>query len=211
MAFQVALGKALKIAESLNNNVTEKVESSLDKKDVKLPTPGCVWANQRKRILLTICLTDVTDPVIHLGGKNLYFKTVGGVTSPASVTSNISSMTATERRAELHAELAELVRLSGSQSDSELVNLASLYYGLTETLKTEATTTNLGPAQLRDLAETEVSSALSGLSDAARAYLPWIFGSLSDQQLILIACGAQFTVPTGLMASFTASVLTESV
>ena len=141
----------------------------------------------------------------------LYFKTVGGVTSPASVTSNISSMTATERRAELQAELAELVRLSGSQSDSELVNLASLYYGLTETLKTEATTTNLGPAQLRDLAEVEVSSALSGLSDAARAYLPWIFGSLSDQQLILIACGAQFTVPTGLTASLTAPVLTESV
>ena len=78
MAFQVALGKALKIAESLNNNGKENVDSSLDKKEVRLPPPGCVWANHRKRILLTICLTDVTDPVIHLDRKNLYFKAVGG-------------------------------------------------------------------------------------------------------------------------------------
>ena len=90
MAFQVALGKALKIAkerkslmaESLNNNGNEKVKSSLDKKEespaVRPPPPGCVWANQRKRILLTICLTDVTDPVIYLGRKKLYFQAVGG-------------------------------------------------------------------------------------------------------------------------------------
>ena len=82
MAFQVALGKAQKIAESLNNNGNEKVKSSLDKKEespaVRPPPPGCVWANQRKRILLTICLTDVTDPVIYLGRKKLYFQAVGG-------------------------------------------------------------------------------------------------------------------------------------
>ena len=77
MAFQVALSKAMKIAESLTNN-----NSSLDKKAersvARPPPPGCVWANQRKRILLTICLTDVTDPVIHLGRKKLHFKAVGG-------------------------------------------------------------------------------------------------------------------------------------
>ena len=82
MAFQVALSKALKIAESLNNNGNEKVKSSLDKEEEssvsRPPPPGCVWANQRKRILLTICLTDVTDPVIRLGRKKLYFKAVGG-------------------------------------------------------------------------------------------------------------------------------------
>ena len=83
MAFQVALSKALKIAESLNNNNgNEKVKSSLDKKEEssvsRPPPPGCVWANQRKRILLTICLTDVTDPVIRLERKKLYFKAVGG-------------------------------------------------------------------------------------------------------------------------------------
>ena len=79
MAFQVALGKAQKIAESLNNNGNEKVKSSLDKKEESSAVrPGCVWANQRKRILLTICLTDVTDPVIYLGRKKLYFQAVGG-------------------------------------------------------------------------------------------------------------------------------------
>ena len=90
MAFQVALAKAqkmaeMKMAEMLNNNsqsVGEKVKSSLDKKEessaVRPPPPGCVWANQRKRILLTICLTDVTDPVIHLDRKKLYFKAAGG-------------------------------------------------------------------------------------------------------------------------------------
>lgn len=78
MAFQVALSKALKIAESLNNNngkeKVEKEESSV----ARPPPPGCVWANQRKRILLTICLTDVTEPVIRLGRKKLYFKAAGG-------------------------------------------------------------------------------------------------------------------------------------
>lgn len=75
-AFAEALRKAAKIAESLNNNGKENF--SLDRKEVRLPPPGCVWADHRKRILLTICLTDVTDPVIHLGSKNLYFKAVGG-------------------------------------------------------------------------------------------------------------------------------------
>ena len=78
MAFQVALGKAKKIAGSLNNNGKDKGDPPLDKKEVRPPPPGCVWANHRKRILLTICLTDVTDPVIHLGRKELYFKAVGG-------------------------------------------------------------------------------------------------------------------------------------
>ena len=132
----------------------------------------------------------------------LYFKTVAGVLSPASVTSTIGSMNSTERRAELESELTGLVSLTESQladlSEAELVNLATLYYGLTETLKTETDTSSLGPAHLRDLAELEVSSGVSGLSEAARQFLPWIFGSLSDQQLILIACGAQFSVPTGL-------------
>ena len=80
MAFQVALSKAKKIAESLNNNNAignEKVKK--EESSVAIPPPpGCVWANQRKRILLTICLTDVTDPVIRLGRKKLYFKAVGG-------------------------------------------------------------------------------------------------------------------------------------
>ena len=84
MAFQIALSKAKKIAGSLNNNgnVQEKVNSSLDTKEecsvVRPPPPGCVWANHRKRILLTVCLTDVTDPVIHLDRKNMYFKAMGG-------------------------------------------------------------------------------------------------------------------------------------
>ena len=129
----------------------------------------------------------------------LYFKTVSGVLSPGSVSSTISSMNASERRAELESELTDLVGLTASQasdlSPAELVNLATLYYGLTETLKTETDTSSLGRAQLRDLAEMEVTS---GLSEAAQQFLPWIFGSLSDQQLILLACGAQFTVPTGL-------------
>ena len=82
MSFQVELSKAKKIAESLNNNENENVYYALDKKEespiARPPPPGCVWANHRKRILLTICLTDVTDPVIHLGRKKLYFKAVGG-------------------------------------------------------------------------------------------------------------------------------------
>lgn len=82
MPFQVELGKSMKIAETLNNNGNEKVKSLLEKKEessaVRPPPPGCVWANQRKRILLTICLTDVTDPVIYLGRKKLYFQAVGG-------------------------------------------------------------------------------------------------------------------------------------
>ena len=135
----------------------------------------------------------------------LYFKTVAGVLSPASVTSTIGSMNSTERRAELESELTGLVSLTESQladlSETELVNLATLYYGLTETLKTETDTTRLGRAQLRDLAESEVTSGVTGLSEAAQQFLPWIFGSLSDQQLILLACGAQFTVPTGLTGS----------
>ena len=134
----------------------------------------------------------------------LYFKTVAGARSPASVSSTIASLTAGERRAELQSELAGLLRLDESQSqasdlsDAQLVNLASLYYCLTETLQTAADTTRLSPAQLRDLVELEVISAVSGLSDTARAFLPWIFGSLSDQQLVLLACGAQFSVPSGL-------------
>ena len=105
----------------------------------------------------------------------------------------------------MESELTGLVGLTESQasdlSSAELVNLATLYYGLTETLKTETDTTRLGRAQLRDLAESEVTSGVSGLSEAAQQFLPWIFGSLSDQQLILLACGAQFTVPTGLTGS----------
>ena len=120
------------------------------------------------------------------------------------MSSTIASLTAGERRAELQSELAGLLRFEsqgqGSDlTDSQLVNLASLYYCLTETLQTAADTTSLSPAQLRDLAELEVISAVSGLSDTARAFLPWIFGSLSDQQLVLLACGAQFTVPSGLL------------
>ena len=135
----------------------------------------------------------------------LYFKTVSGALSPASVSSTISSLNTTERRAELESELSELVGLTESQasdlSEAELVNLATLYYGLTVTLKTEPDTSSLGPAHLRDLAELQVSSGVSGLSEAAQRFLPWIFASLSDQQLILIACGAQFSVPTGLTVS----------
>ena len=61
--------------------------------------------------------------------------------------------------------------------------------------------------------EMEVSSGFSGLSEVAQQYLPWIFGSLTHQQLILIACGAQFTVPSGwtVLSPMVTSVFTRSV
>ena len=67
------------------------------------------------------------------------------------MTSTITSMNATEKRTELESELTGLIRLPELQglSEAELVNLASLYYGLTETLQTEISLSSLGPAQLR--------------------------------------------------------------
>ena len=145
----------------------------------------------------------------------LYFKTLSGARSPTIVTSTITSMNATEKRTELESELTGLIRLPELQdlSEAELVNLASLYYGLTQTLQTEISLSSLGPAQLRELAEMEVSSGFSGLSEVAQQYLPWIFGSLTHQQLILIACGAQFTVPSGwtVLSPMVTSVFTRSV
>ena len=128
----------------------------------------------------------------------LYFKTLDDMTTPASVTSTITSMSSSEKRAELVSELDEVLVLSQSDlealSDSDLVNAASLYYGLTETLQTSHNTSSLNLLQLRDLAEVEVTSQFSG---TAKEYLLWTFGSLSDQQLILVACNAEFLVPSG--------------
>ncbi|XP_023340914.1 prostaglandin E synthase 3 isoform X2 [Eurytemora carolleeae] len=44
----------------------------------KIPPPGCTWAQRPKHIILTICLTDVKDPVIKVEPGKLYFKGVGG-------------------------------------------------------------------------------------------------------------------------------------
>merc|ERR1712026_127430 len=44
----------------------------------KVPPPGCVWAQRPKHIILSICLTDVKDPVIKVEKTKLYFKGVGG-------------------------------------------------------------------------------------------------------------------------------------
>merc|ERR1711962_407705 len=44
----------------------------------KLPPPGTMWAQRPKHIILTICLTDVKDPVIKVEATKLYFKGVGG-------------------------------------------------------------------------------------------------------------------------------------
>merc|ERR1712117_703237 len=46
--------------------------------DKKIPPPGCVWAQRPKHIILSICLTDVKDPVIKVEKNKLYFKGVGG-------------------------------------------------------------------------------------------------------------------------------------
>ena len=45
---------------------------------VRVPPPGCVWAQRPKHIILSICLTDVKDPVIKVEKTKLYFKGVGG-------------------------------------------------------------------------------------------------------------------------------------
>ena len=44
----------------------------------RIPPPGCVWAQRPKHIMLSICLTDVKDPVIKVEKNKLYFKGVGG-------------------------------------------------------------------------------------------------------------------------------------
>ena len=44
----------------------------------RVPPPGCVWAQRPKHIILSICLTDVKDPVIKVEKTKLYFKGVGG-------------------------------------------------------------------------------------------------------------------------------------
>ena len=44
----------------------------------RLPPPGTMWAQRPKHIILTICLTDVKDPVIKVEATKLYFKGVGG-------------------------------------------------------------------------------------------------------------------------------------
>ena len=44
----------------------------------RIPPPGCVWAQRPKHIILSICLTDVKDPVIKVEKNKLYFKGVGG-------------------------------------------------------------------------------------------------------------------------------------
>ena len=45
---------------------------------VRIPPPGCVWAQRPKHIILAVCLTDVKDPVIKVEKNKLYFKGVGG-------------------------------------------------------------------------------------------------------------------------------------
>merc|ERR1712200_163624 len=44
----------------------------------KLPPPGCMWAQHPKHIILSIQLTDVTNPTIKVEPTKLYFKGVGG-------------------------------------------------------------------------------------------------------------------------------------
>ena len=44
----------------------------------RVPPPGCMWAQRPKHIILSICLTDVKDPVIKVEKNKLYFKGVGG-------------------------------------------------------------------------------------------------------------------------------------
>ena len=46
--------------------------------NVRIPPPGCVWAQRPKHIILAICLTDVKEPVIKVEKTKLYFKGVGG-------------------------------------------------------------------------------------------------------------------------------------
>merc|ERR1712227_257618 len=43
-----------------------------------LPHPSCMWAQRPKHLILSICLTDVKDPVIKVEKNKLYFKGVGG-------------------------------------------------------------------------------------------------------------------------------------
>lgn len=128
----------------------------------------------------------------------LYFKTLDGVTTPSSVASNIFSMTDAGKRTELETELDAMVGLTtgelSSLSEEELINVATLVYGLKETLDSDNDTTSLGFHQLRDLAEVEVADQFTG---TAREYLLWTMASLSDQQLILLACSAEFLVPAG--------------
>ena len=128
----------------------------------------------------------------------LYFKTLDGVTSPASVTATINNMNDSQKRAQLETELDPLIGLNNSQlsalSNEEIIDVATLYYGLTEVLEAEQDTTGLNQVQLRDLAEVTVSAKFTGL---AKEFLLWTFGSLSDRQLILLACSAEFLVPAG--------------
>ena len=128
----------------------------------------------------------------------LYFKTLDGVTTPASVASNIFSMTDAVKRVELETELDAIVGLTMAElsilSDEELINVATLVYGLKETLDSDNDTSSLNYLQLRDLAEVELTDQLTG---TARDYLLWTMDSLSDQQLILLACSAEFLVPAG--------------
>ena len=42
-----------------------------------------MWAQRPKHIILSICLTDVKDPVIKVESTKLYFKGVGGTDNKA--------------------------------------------------------------------------------------------------------------------------------
>ena len=44
----------------------------------RIHPPSCVWAQRPKHIILSVCLTDVKDPVIKVEKNKLYFKGVGG-------------------------------------------------------------------------------------------------------------------------------------
>ena len=61
------LEKILSVCEAISNDIF-----------VRLTPPGCTWAQRPKHIIITVCLTDVKDPVIKVEKNKLYFKGTGG-------------------------------------------------------------------------------------------------------------------------------------
>merc|ERR1712123_13867 len=62
------------VSHSSEVAVTRRVKMA----DKKLTPPGCTWAQRPKHIIITVCLTDVKDPVIKVEKNKMYFKGIGG-------------------------------------------------------------------------------------------------------------------------------------
>ena len=86
--------------------------------------------------------------------------------------------------------------LSDDDKEEDLINLASLYYGL----KMKGAVNSVNHLQLRTQAEDKVTQELE--SDGSKKYFTWHKGLFSDQELVMMMCSADYRFPTAAGNSF---------